>query len=112
MSRAERTGPNGDKAHGRIGAPPLDSIRMEWILLAADDLDDLVGSIRHTLWGLRLQLGTWLVIVSSVTTLVAMSAIGVAPILICGIGLFASVAVAFALRRRAMALDPPERGRR
>jgi hypothetical protein len=79
---------------------------MEWILLAADDVDDLLGSIRHTMFGLRSQIATWLVIIFSVITLVAMSAVGIAAVLLCGLGLFISVGIAFALYRRAMALDP------
>jgi hypothetical protein len=51
-------------------------LRMEWMLLVADDIDDFVGSLRHCLLGVRRELATILLIVASALLLLAVSIAG------------------------------------
>jgi hypothetical protein len=72
---------------------------MEWMLLVVDDLDDLVGSIGHCLYSIRRELATAAFILASVAVLVAVTAIGVTPILLSGLALMLSVGIALRLRQ-------------
>jgi hypothetical protein len=73
---------------------------MEWMLQVVDELDDVAGSIALLWIGVRRDVALVLLGVAGAAALVAVTALGIAPSLICASAALLSAALAFSINAR------------